>query len=197
MSRVALLLLLAHPAFAGEPPASLTAKEFEGLWDDLAGDDAAKAYRAIWRIADGPGGVGLLGKKLRPVPHLDEAGRKRVEELLRELDDKSFMVRQRAMREFDKYGETALPWLKKALAAGPSLETKRRIEELLGKYSSRVPDRETLRGLRAVEALEYAGNAEALKLLESVGAGAPEARLTLDARTAAGRLKKRVAKGDK
>src|SRR5262249_11906326 len=35
-------------------PGRLMAKEVESLWDDLAGSDAARAWRAVWRLADRP-----------------------------------------------------------------------------------------------------------------------------------------------
>src|SRR5437660_1429275 len=36
-------------------PADLSPSQAQSLWDDLAGSDAAKAYRAIWALADAPG----------------------------------------------------------------------------------------------------------------------------------------------
>jgi hypothetical protein len=41
---------------AGEPlaAANLSPKELEALWTDLAGDDAPRAYRAIWALAPPP-----------------------------------------------------------------------------------------------------------------------------------------------
>ena len=49
---------------------------------------------------------------------------------------------------------------------------------------------EQLRALRAVEALEHAGTAKARSLLQDLARGAPEARLTREARAALARLAK-------
>lgn len=176
----------------GGKPAQLKEAELEALWEELADDDAAKAYRAIWRVADSPQAVAYLKAKLKPIRDLDEAGRKRLEQLIRDLDSKQFAQRQKATNELEKLGELALPDLKKALAGKPSLETKRRLEELVAKFGGKVPDRETLRALRAVEALEYAATAEALRQLEALAGGAAGARLTQDARGAVERLKRRA-----
>ena len=49
------------------PAGPLTAKDRDALWDDLASDDATKAYAAIDRLAARPGdGTALLRERLRP-----------------------------------------------------------------------------------------------------------------------------------
>src|SRR5262249_17688539 len=53
----------AVPAAGG--PAELTAAQEEGLWEDLAGDDARKAYEAVWGLAAAPGrALPLLKERL-------------------------------------------------------------------------------------------------------------------------------------
>src|SRR5262249_17280877 len=52
----------------GEPPAELGTRQREALWADLAGEDAAKAYRAIHELAAAPAQtVPFLNQHLRPV----------------------------------------------------------------------------------------------------------------------------------
>jgi WD40 repeat protein len=47
--------------------AELTPKELDNLWTDLAGDDAAKAYRAVLTLAESPRqAVELLRQRVRP-----------------------------------------------------------------------------------------------------------------------------------
>ena len=62
----------------------------------------------------------------------------------------------------------------------------RRIEALIERIA---PER--LRPLRAIEALEHIGNSEAQELLKKLSQGAPEARLTQEAKASLERLSKR------
>ena len=55
------------------------------------------------------------------------------------------------------------------------------------------PSPEQARALRAVEVLEHVGTAEAKRVLETLAAGAAEARLTQEARASLRRLDARAA----
>ena len=80
-------------------------------------------------------------------------------------------------------GEAAEPALRNTRREGRlSLEMDRRVSVLMEKLAS-----EWLRTERAVEALELAETPEAIQVLEALGKGNPEARLTLEARAALGR----------
>jgi hypothetical protein len=81
--------------------------------------------------------------------------------------------------------------LRKALADGPTLDTRRRLEELLEKINRPVPARDSLRALRAVEAVERLGGDGARKLLAELAAGAPDARVTREAKQSLERLRGR------
>lgn len=63
----------------------------------------------------------------------------------------------------------------------------------LKKLRASLPGPDRLREVRAVEALEHVGGAEARRLLEALAKGAPAARLTREARAALERLEKRPA----
>jgi HEAT repeat protein len=110
--------------------------------------------------------------------------------LLAELDDERFKVRERATRALEKLAETAEPPLKKALAGDPSPEARRRIEGVLDKLKKdRLnPPADRTRLVRAVEVLELIGSAEARQVLNALARGAPEAQITLEAKTALERL---------
>ncbi len=162
----------------------LSAKEVESRWTDLAGADAARAFRAIAALAAAPKqSVPFLKERLRPVAAADE---RRIARLIERLDSDQFAQRTAATRELEKLGDLAGPALRKAREARPSLEVRQRIEALLNRRH-RLPA-EDLRVLRAVEVLERAGTAPARTLLEALAKGAAAALLTREARAAVGRL---------
>ena len=164
--------------------------EFQRLWADLAGGDAAKAYQAVRALAAAPKqAVPFLRQRLKPLAAPTAAERERFARLLADLDSNTFAVREKAAAELDRQGAAVEPLLRQALAGKPSLEVRRRLEKLLDKLDTGSPDR--LRLLRALEALEHAGGAEAKRLFESLAKGAPGARLTLEAQASLDRLGRR------
>jgi hypothetical protein len=172
-------------------PAALKAGELDALWADLAGADAAKAFRGIQALATSPAqAVPFLGERLRPAVPVDAA---KLRGLVADLEGKRFAVRQRATRDLEKLGELAVPALKQALAAGPPLETRKRVEQLLEKLTGTVLSSEQLRLLRALEVLEEVGTAEARRVLERLSKGAPGALPTREAQAALARLAGRSA----
>jgi WD40 repeat protein len=162
--------------------------ELEADWRDLAGD-AAAGYAALGRLVSSPGsGVVFLGKQLQSLKPLDT---KQIERLIADLDDGRFQVREKATRELESLADRAAPALRKALADSPSPEKKRRLSALLDRLDEASLSTETVRQIRAVEALESVGNPKARQLLDKLAAGPSEIRLTLEARAAVGRLTKR------
>jgi hypothetical protein len=111
-----------------------------------------------------------------------------VARLIADLDSDQYAARAEAARGLEGFGAEAEPALRRALAAPPSLEVRRRLEQLLEQLPRAVPPPERLRALRAVEALERAGTAEARRVLRGMARGAPGARLTQEARSALERL---------
>ncbi len=155
-----------------------------GWWDHLAGKDAARAHRAVWSLAAGKDeAVKELAERIRPVPEVD---RKQVARLIADLDHKAFPTREEAEAELKQMGELAAPLLREELTKSPTLEARRRLEELL---RTPVPwTAERLRGERATRVLELVGTAEARKLLRELAGGAAGARLTRGAKVALRRL---------
>jgi RNA polymerase sigma factor (sigma-70 family) len=168
-------------------PAERSPAALEADWKDLAGD-AAAGYAALGRLVSSPGAVAFLGKQLQSMKPVDT---KRIEQLIADLNDERFQVREQARKELTALDDLAASFLQKALAAGPPLETRLRLETLLNRLDGASPSAETLRQIRAVEALESIGNAEAQRLLDKLAAGRGETRLTQEARAAAGRLSRR------
>jgi WD40 repeat protein len=166
-------------------------QRLQELWAELAVADADRAYRAVWALAAAPArSVPFLGARLRPVPGVDG---KKLARLLADLDNGRYAARQQAVRELEKLGDLAESALRAALEGEPSLELRRRVEALLEKLEAPVTSPEALRALRAVEALERAGTAEARAVLARLAGGAPSARLTRDAQAAQKRLDLRRA----
>ena len=169
-------------------PMGLTPQEREALWTDLASADSSRAYRAIWAMVREPQDcLPFVKERVKPVP---KAGVGRIAQLIESLDDDNFTVREQATAELNRLGEVALPSLRKAMTISVSPEVRRRIEELLEKFGGPAPPPEVLRALRAVEILEHIGSSEARQVLRAVSQGAPEARLTQDAKASLERLAK-------
>jgi RNA polymerase sigma factor (sigma-70 family) len=168
----------------------LTAFERESLWTDLAGTDAAKAYAAVGRFADDPtSSVSFLKERLKPVLPVPADV---LHSLLADLDSDQFEVREGAEKKLRAQGERIASSLRAELNAKPSLEKRKRIEELLAGLDVTVPvSGESIRALRAVQVLERIGSAEARPLLERLSRGVESARLTQAANEALTRLKKR------
>src|SRR5262249_11151191 len=150
--------------------------------------DSATAYATLGRLVSSPGqAVPYLGKQLQAAESPD---RKRIEQLVRELGDDRFQIRERAVKELAALGNAAVPALEDALLDSPSLELKRRLTTLLERFEGATLSGESLRWVRAVESLEYSATPEARELLESVAANAPQMRLVHEAKAALGRLSK-------
>jgi WD40 repeat protein len=165
---------------------SLSEKELATTWADLIDHDASRAYAGMCRFMKSPAGsVPFLKEHLLAVPQADP---KKIDRLISDLDSDEFEVRDRSSRELSKFGESAGPALNALLKAKPSAETRRRAEELLAKFQGAELSPERLRELRAVEMLEHIGTADALGILKSLSDGAPEARLTREAKTSLDRL---------
>ena len=170
------------------PKAKLGAEGTAKAWSDLAGSDGPRAFRARWSlVAEPDAAVALFTKHLKPIQPADS---KRLQRLIANLDDKRFPVRQEAQKELEEIGELATPALKQALAQKPSLELRQRIDRLLSKLGGPITRPERMRAVRAVAVLEDVATSEARKLLETLSQGAPEARLTQEARAALTRLGK-------
>jgi len=165
----------------------LAAREWQALWEELAKDDAAKAYAAMVRMASGgPTMIAALKERLRPVRPADA---ERLARLFKGLDSDEFAVRESATRELEKLGDVILPAVRQRLARpGLSLELRRRLEALSSSLDETSGER--LRQLRAIEVLEMLGTTEARELLQAMAGGAPEASVTTAAQLALKRLQR-------
>jgi WD40 repeat protein len=167
-------------AAAGQTP--------ERLWDALAGHDGKAAYRAMWALAEaGPRTVTFLQARLRPVRDDSQAWLRR---LVAELDDKKFAVREAAAKKLRALGPKVAPYLRRALAANPPLEVRKRLESILAALPPAGPQDgppdallgEPLRTVRAIQVLEWIGTPEARAVLRSLAGGESSAQETRHAK---------------
>jgi len=158
--------------------------EVESCWSDLADTDAAKAWRAVGRLAEAPHAtLAFLRSRIKPYP---TAAADVTRQLLADLDSDSFEVREAAVKRLKELGLQAEPALRATLKAKPSLEQRQRIESLLAALVESPPPLvpEDLQQLRALIVLEHIGTPEARRLLEDAAKGPSSARLTRQARAA-------------
>jgi hypothetical protein len=166
---------------------TLTPQELEADWQDLAGEDAARAHRAAWRLVAGAAqALPFIEKRLRPVPFVPSQP---VARLIADLDDDEFEVRENASRQLAELGEVAASALRRSLKDTRSEEVRKRASHLLEQLEK--PAAQTLLSSRAVAVLEHVGSSEASRILDRFAGGAPQARLTREAKAALERLAKR------
>jgi WD40 repeat protein len=165
-------LVWAMPAPAA-PLASLPADRLRTLWIDLADAEPGRAYRAVAALAEAPGpAVGLLKERLKAL--VERPDPRRLEKLIEDLESDTFAVRETANRELAEAGEAAGPALRKAVEKSPSVEVRRRVQDLLDRLAKEGLAPERLRAVRAVEVLERVGTPAARQVLADV------ARVTAD-----------------
>jgi WD40 repeat protein len=167
----------------------LSRRALADLWADLASNDAARAYQAVWTLAGaGPTAVAFLKEQLRPIPEMD---RNRVRQLITQLDDDQFVARENGSQELQGLGRTVEPFLRQALADGPSAEARKRLEGLLQTLKRQGLSSEERRQRWVVQVLEAIGSPEAREVLALLARGAPEAPQTELAKAALKRLDRR------
>jgi hypothetical protein len=137
--------------------------------------------------------VALLEKNLRPAVRTPRPDPQRLAQLIADLNNDNFAVREKATQELAKLGDTVRPALTRVLAGQPSPETRRRVEQLLNLAEPSLTAEE-VRQVRCVEVLEHIGNAEARRLLKTLAGGEPGAVLTREAGASLDRLAKRTAR---
>jgi hypothetical protein len=173
----------AEPLFPAE---KLTEQQLQSAWNDLASTKPANVFFAVWRLAACPEqSVPWIRAKVSPAKQPDP---QRLLQLLSELGDRSFRIREKATRELEEKDKAAKPSIRSALERQPSAEARLRMGRLLERLRAAAFPPETMRRLRAVEVLEYAGTPQARRLLSDIARGAPESVLTKDASAARERM---------
>jgi hypothetical protein len=163
----------------------------ENLWSDLDGQDAEKAFLAVWALADAPAQSLELFRERLVKDKAAAAPAGDVSKLLLQLDDDEFSVREKATQELTRLAKVHEKVLREALVRTTSAEVKRRLEDVLANLGPSAAPVQAMRPARAVEVLELIGTPDASKLLEELAKGSAEAPLTREAKAALGRLKRR------
>jgi WD40 repeat protein len=164
----------------------LSTEDMAKLWIDLNGDDGKKMQDAIGILAESADStLPFLREHVAPTT---AGNSQRIRHLIDELDSNSFRVREQASGELERLAELAESALRKALESSPSVEAKRRIERLLVKLETPLLSGAQLQAVRVTTLLERIGTSEARRLLEDLAKGAPEARLTREAKASLERL---------
>ncbi len=189
------VLLWKVPRASDDGLHQLSEAERKALWIDLGSDSAMKAKTAIDRLVRSRSvAIAFITAKLSPlaapvVPAITTH--------VQELDSDDFATRENAMHNLRAHGAKAELALRRRLEDSTSLEMRHRIETLLESIPApllKLPvSGDTLREVRAVEVLEHIGSPEAQKVLKTLSQGAPEARLTQEAKASVGRLANRSA----
>jgi hypothetical protein len=153
-------------------------------WDALGGDNTREAYRAVWALAADPKGPDVLRAKVPAVP---ASAVEKARQWVADLGADRFAVREAATKGLEGLGRLAEPELRAARERATAEEVRTRVDGLLAKVPRERVGTEVVHA-RAVQAMELAGTDAAKKLLAGWAAGAPGARLTIDAKAALGRL---------
>jgi dipeptidyl aminopeptidase/acylaminoacyl peptidase len=167
----------------------MTQSKLEGFWSALA-KDAAGAHRAIWKMAAVPDqAVPFVAKQLETHRGFDDP--KRIARFITDLSDDRFAVRAHAADELEALGQLVRDDLEKELAKHPTLDVRKRIEQLQQRMEAVAVPPAWLRVLRAVEVLEHCGTEEARQALRKLGDGPAGSRLTREAQASLRRLEHR------
>jgi WD40 repeat protein len=178
------------PAYQKAAPAEIAATDLEALFLAMSREDARAAYQAMIRLVQAPAQTArLLASKIKPAPRPD--GERTIAEWVKDLGSTQFPVRTKATAMLLRFGPAAEAELRAFLAAGPDLETKRRIEDVLERIAGvSDPSPQGVLHARAVEVLEAIATPAARAALTAWAQGDRSAMLTVEARQALARLER-------
>ena len=157
--------------------------------DRLAGDNAERAWEAMWALAADPEGPKLLRVRFT---RIDWPMAETVQGWIADLDHPTFARREVASGSLSRAGVLAEPAVRRALQGKPTAEARERLEKVLAGIPRRRPSGDDVVHSRAVQAMELAGTAAAREVLREWAAGADGAWFTVEARAALGRLRERA-----
>lgn len=161
----------------------------ELVWEQLADVNPAVAWGSVGSLVAAPNtAMKLLHKKLDPV--LTPIALERIEQLITELDDDDYYVREAATQALLNQRPAVDPELRKALREDLSVESRYRVQMILSHVppASQLKEYERRQLLRVVLTLEQLADQPARDLLAAIRTGHPNAEMKLIARQAMERL---------
>ncbi|MBY0525689.1 MAG: hypothetical protein K2R98_19950 [Gemmataceae bacterium] len=167
------------------PPASQDVKpeQLKAAWTDLGSSDATKQYQGLMTIYSAKQGVPFIKDNLKAeVMQIDA---QRVAQLIKDLDNDAFMMREKATTDLVKMGPGILPLLEKEMGNAASVEVRMRLG-MIGDKIRLLPA--VQQAQRALDVLVFLGTPEAKGVLENLAKGNAEAWLTPLAKNAVGRM---------
>ena len=169
-----------------DPPTAPDEAKTARLWEDFASSDSPRAWRAVAPLsAGGAKTVAFVRARLESQTAAD-----RLAALLEDLDVEAAPARDAAQAELERLGRLAEKPVRDALAAGPTAESRGRLEAVIASWDA--PERLTApvrRWLRAVTALEKIGGEEARAAIQAIAKDSPNATERGAARRALKRMK--------
>jgi hypothetical protein len=163
----------------------LTANELAACWAGLA-STPQEAFDSMWKLVPDEQVVSFLQEKLPPVAA--PPPEKEVRALVAGLGSDQFVVRSQAALQLAKFGTSIEAELRNVLEDKLTLETRRRVEELLRSIAT-----QQLRTGRAIEVLETMNTRTARDLLGALAKGRTGALQTREAQASLERLTRRLA----
>jgi WD40 repeat protein len=169
------LLYQTAPSAASVGPDWLAAR-----WQALAEEDPARAFNAIRELIAAPAASPpWIKERVKPMAPVST---EHIDRLIAEVDDTRFRVRQKATAELLQIGAPAGPAIDKVLAGNPTLETRRRLEDVRKRVTLAVLSGPTLQAYRDARRPSSApdpgrrGRRGARDLASSAGAGTARTR---------------------
>jgi hypothetical protein len=149
---------------------ALSQGQISAAYAELIEGTEAQAESQIWKLASGgERTVAFLADHLGKSKDFDH---RKVRELIVQLDDEKFAVREHAQRELAKFGPEIERLLAEA-AETSSAEVRARVRRLVEPFHREPPrDPETLRQYRGLDVLDRIGSPAALDLLRRMAQGA-------------------------
>jgi hypothetical protein len=170
------------------PKGKLSEADEGDLWTGLSSSNLfRRRYVTKALTAHAEQAVALVEAKVKPAP---VAARQRVLELIKQLDDDDFQRRDAAQKELRGDAFRFEPLLRDTIQASAAGEIRNRVTFILNGIKDQPPSADLLADLRGIELLETLGTSTARKLLESLAAGAAQARTTVEAGLALQRMGK-------